>query len=100
MNNTKAKFLVLNDKDYVVGFAQGSKGQVSVIDGLCLGNYKLIQYEAPCGYKPSPKPVYFKLTQLCCTLILEVPVGIKDDGQRECSEIDYLTCANVAIRIN
>lgn len=98
--NTKAKFLILTDDDRLVAGAQTECGGVCVIEGLPMGRYKLIQYAAPCGYLCA-QPVYFELDRLGCTRILDVPIGIPDTScAQEPQEIDYSTCANVAIRIN
>ncbi|HEY8419158.1 MAG TPA: SpaA isopeptide-forming pilin-related protein [Clostridia bacterium] len=94
-----AKFLILTKDDRFIAKAKIGCGGVCVIEGLPLGKYKLIQYEAPCGYICGD-PVYFELDRLGCTRILDVPIGIRDDSCEEPKEIDYMTCANVAIRIN
>src|SRR5690554_7154064 len=98
--NAKAKFLILTDQDRFVAQAQTGCGGVCVIEGLPIGKYKLIQYAAPYGYLCGD-PVYFELDRLGCTRILDVPIGIPDSSRsQELQEIDYSTCANVAIRIN
>lgn len=98
--NAKAKFLILTDQNRFVAQAQTGCGGVCVIEGLPMGKYKLIQYAAPYGYLCG-EPVYFELDRLGCTRILDVPIGIPDDScEIDIEDIDYSTCANVAIRIN
>lgn len=96
----KARFVILTEDDRVIANTEIGCGGVCVIEGLPLGRYKLIQYDAPCGYTCCG-PVYFELDRLGCTRILDVPIGVKDCAcEPEFKEIDYTTCSNVAIRIN
>jgi len=95
--NTKAKFLILNEKDQLVAKAEAECGGVCVINGLELGKYKLIQYCAPCGLKCC-EAIYFELDRLGCTRILDVPAGVPSQNTSQ-KKIDFCTCANVAIRI-
>ena len=77
-------------------------GEIAVINGLDLGKYKLIQYAAPCNLKCNP-PVYFELDTLGCTRILEVAAGtiLEENGNLDKSgEIDFCSCANIAVRVN
>ncbi|HEY8390824.1 MAG TPA: hypothetical protein VIL26_07770 [Clostridia bacterium] len=96
--NTKAKFLILNDKDQLVAKAEAECGGVCVINGLSLGKYKLIQYSAPCGFKCGD-PIYFELDRLGCTRILDVSPGVPNGCKDKKGEVDFCNCANVAIRI-
>ena len=96
--NTKAKFLILNERDQLVAKAEAECGGVCVINGLNLGRYKLIQYCAPCGFNCGD-PIYFELDRLGCTRILDVPVGVPNGCKDKDKKIDFCTCANVAIRI-
>jgi hypothetical protein len=95
----KAKFLILTEDDKFIAKAEIGCGGVGVIEGLPLGKYKLIQYEAPCGYLCS-EPVNFELDKLGCCQILDVPIGVRDNSCERPKEIDYTACSNVAIRIN
>lgn len=98
--NTKAKFLIIDTNDKLIAHAEAKCGGVCVINGLALGKYKLIQYAAPCGLRCGPV-VCFELDRLGCTRLLDVPAGIYESKCFEMKEdINFCTCANVAIRVN
>lgn len=90
--------MILDCNDNTVGTVAADFGSVSVVNGLPLGKYKLIQYEAPADLYPCRNAYYFELEHPCCTRIINVPAGMCYDDCLECRDWN-INSANVAIKI-